>query len=230
MAEIKNIKARFDRVFKLFGNDFYNFKEHKILLLGVGGVGGFCLDCLYRTGFENITIVDFDTFDETNQNRQLESENLESLNKSKVDVFAKKYPNIKIINSKIDTNWIESFDFSEFDSVLDAIDDIPVKVELPIKISNLNKQKNININFISSMGSAMKTDPTMIQVTDIWKTKEDGLARRIRSELRKRNFKNKYKVIFSEEKPKGELKGSFIGVTASFGLAMCSEVVNFLTS
>ena len=224
------VPARFDRVHKIFGDKFFEFSKVKILLLGVGGVGSFCLDCLYRSGIQNITIVDFDTYDETNQNRQLESEKSENLEQFKVEVLAKKYPEISFINAKIDLDWVQNFDFGKFDFVLDAVDEVSVKVQLPITINWINRTQKRKIEFISSMGSAMKTDPTLIKITDIWKTKEDGLARKIRTELRKKNFNKKYKVVFSEESPHGELKGSFMGVTASFGLVMCSAVLNKLTA
>ncbi|MDD3836090.1 MAG: ThiF family adenylyltransferase, partial [Sulfurimonas sp.] len=85
---------RFSRVETLLGDDFLKLKDAKILLLGVGGVGGYCLDCLIRSGVSDITIVDFDSFDETNQNRQLLSELHQ--NESKVESFLKHCPSIKI--------------------------------------------------------------------------------------------------------------------------------------
>jgi len=209
---------RFSRVETLLGDDFLKLKDAKILLLGVGGVGGYCLDCLIRSGVSDITIVDFDSFDETNQNRQLLSELHQ--NESKVESFLKHYPSIKIIDAKIDESWVHEFDFDTFDLILDAIDDTKAKLALAQKCYK---------KLISSFGSAKRLDPTKIKVDDIWKSYGDKLGSKIRYELRKRGFSKKYRVIFSSEEAKVKEKGSFMGVTASFGLAMCSEAVKILT-
>ena len=124
---------RFARSRLLFDKDFEKLQSKSILLLGVGGVGGFCLDSLYRTGIQNITIVDFDTFEITNQNRQLGSE---ALGMVKVDRMKELYPNIKGYNLKITPDWVEEFDFEQFDLVIDAIDDMPAKVAIAQKCSH----------------------------------------------------------------------------------------------
>ena len=209
---------KFSRVETLLGDDFLKLQDAKIILLGVGGVGGFCLDCLIRSGVSDITIVDFDSFDESNQNRQLLSE-LHS-GELKVESFLKHYPSIKTINARIDESWVDEFDFDEFDLVLDAIDDTKAKLALAQKCYK---------KLISSFGSAKRLDPTKIEVDDIWKTYGDKFGSKIRYELRKRGFSKKYRVIFSSEEARVKEKGSFMGVTASFGLAMCSEAVKMLT-
>jgi len=204
---------RFDRCRVLFGEDFEKLKEAKVLLIGVGGVGSFCLDCLYRSGIGNITIVDFDIFDITNQNRQIGSENI---GEKKVEVLKRLYPGIKAIEAKIDKEWVENFDFSKYDLILDAIDDIKAKIALAKKVSN---------KLISSTGSAKKCDPTKIEANSIWKTYGDPLAKKIRYELKKTDFKGDFLAIFSNEKPICKDNGSFVGVTGAFGLALCSEAV-----
>jgi tRNA A37 threonylcarbamoyladenosine dehydratase len=166
----------------------------------------------------DITIVDFDSFEESNQNRQLLSE--QHLGEPKVESFLKHYPSIKIINAKIDERWVEEFDFDEFDLVLDAIDNTRAKLAIAQKCYK---------KLISSFGGAKRLDPTKIEVSDIWKTHGDKFGSKIRHELRKRGFKKKYRVVFSPEETKIKDKGSFMGVTASFGLAMCSEAVKILT-
>lgn len=198
----------------LLGEDFEKLKSFKVLLLGVGGVGSFCLDCLYRSGLRDITIVDFDSYDETNQNRQMWSE----LHKgeSKVRSLKTHYPQIKIIEKKIDKEWVERFDFTPFDLVLDAIDDTQSKIALAQKCHK---------KLISSFGSAKRLDPTKIEVGDIWKSKGDRFGAKIRYELRKRGFKGKYTVVYSTEEARCKAKGSFMGVTASFGLVMCSQAI-----
>ena len=206
--------SKHDRIKLLLKDDFTKLEDANIILLGIGGVGSFCLDCLYRSGIKNITIVDFDTYDETNQNRQMWSE----LHKDeiKVEALQTHYPEIKIINVRIDEQWVWDFDFDEYDLVLDAIDDTKAKLALAQKCYK---------KLISSFGSAKRLDPTQIKVDDIWKSYGDKFGSKIRYELRKRGFKKKYKVIFSSEEAVVKEKGSFMGVTAAFGLTLCAEAI-----
>lgn len=201
----------------LLGDEFAKLQNAKILLLGVGGVGSFCLDCLYRSGVREITIVDFDSYDITNQNRQMWSELHEG--ESKVGALKSHYPEIEVIERRIDEEWVWAFDFEPYDLVLDAIDDRGAKLALAQKCYK---------KLISSFGSAKRMDPTQIKVDDVWKSYGDKFGSKIRYELKKRGFKNKYKVIFSSEEANVKAKGSFMGVTAAFGLTMCSEAIKKL--
>jgi tRNA A37 threonylcarbamoyladenosine dehydratase len=205
---------RYERSRMLLGDDFEKLQQAKILLLGVGGVGSFCLDCLIRSGVNDITIVDFDTYDETNQNRQLWSEH--HVGESKVRALKTHYPQIDIIEAKIDEAWVAAFNFEPFDLVLDAIDDTKAKLALAQKCYK---------KLISATGSAKRLDPTKIEVGTIWTTHGDRFAAKLRYELKKRKFNRKYPVIFSSEPPRVKVKGSFMGVTASFGLTMCSLAI-----
>jgi tRNA A37 threonylcarbamoyladenosine dehydratase len=205
---------RYERVKPLLKDGFTKLQNAKILLLGVGGVGGVCLDCLIRSGAKNITIVDFDSFDQTNQNRQLYSELY--LNQNKVKALQQHYKTIQIIDKKIDKEWVDSFDFSKFDIVLDAIDDREAKIALAFKCYK---------KLISSFGSAKRLDPTKVQVATIWKTYGDRFGSKIRYELKKRGFNKKYIVIFSSEEVITKDNASFMGVTATFGLTMCAEAI-----
>ncbi len=201
----------------LLGDDFNKLKDAKILLLGVGGVGSFCLDCLHRNGIHDITIIDFDTYDESNQNRQMWSEL--HMGESKVEALKKHYPEINIMNMKITPEWVEAFDFEPYDLVLDAIDDIHAKLALAQKCY---------AKLISATGSAKRLDPTKIEVATIWKTHGDRFASKIRYELKKRRFSKKYPVIFSSEPARTKVKGSFVGVTGAFGMTMCSLAIKRL--
>ena len=203
-----------DRIKLLLKENFSRLENAKIILLGVGGVGSFCLDCLYRSGVTDITIVDYDTYDETNQNRQMWSELHHG--EVKVEALHKHYPKLEIINVRVDEEWVKDFDFSSYDLVLDAIDDTKAKLALAQKCYK---------KLISSFGSAKRLDPTKIKVDDIWKSYGDKFGSKIRYELRKRRFNKKYKVIFSSEEAMVKEKGSFMGVTASFGLTMCAEAI-----
>ncbi len=204
---------RFDRCRLLFDKDFSKIQNSNILLLGVGGVGGVCLDALFRTGVKHITIVDFDIFEVTNQNRQIGSENLGDI---KVDAMSKIYNGINALHVKVTPEWVDKFDFDKFDLVIDAIDDMEAKVAIAHKCSH---------KLISSMGGAKKIDPTCIQISSVWKTHTDGLAKKFRYELKKSNFNRDFEVIFSDEQPQCKGLGSFIGVTGSFGLALASLAI-----
>ena len=204
---------RYLRSRPLFGEDFEKLQKAKVLLLGVGGVGGICLDCLLRSGVSDITIVDFDTFEESNQNRQLGSE---ALGEVKVAYFKACYPSIHAIEAKITPQWCDDFDFTPYDLVIDAIDDMKAKVALA---------HHVGEKMIASMGGAKRVDPTKIEIASIWKTHGDALAKKFRYELKKSGFKGRFDVVFSSELPQCKELGSFMGVTGSFGLALCSLAV-----
>jgi len=209
---------RYSRCKSLFLDDFKKIQNAKILLLGVGGVGGFCLDCLSRSGVRDITIVDYDTFEISNQNRQLGSQNLDQI---KVEYFKENYENIKTICEKVTPLWCEKFDFSSYDLVIDAIDDMSAKVALANEVGE---------KLISSMGGAKRLDPTKIKIDSIWKSSGDSLAKKFRYELRKSGFDGDFMVVYSDEEPKCSDMGSFVGVTGSFGLALCSLAIDRLRS
>jgi len=203
---------RFERCKKLFSK-FKKLQSLNILIAGVGGVGGYALDCLYKSGVKNITIIDYDTFDITNQNRQIGSE---FTGEKKVDVLARLYPRIIPIDMRLTPENIKEIDFNKYDIVIDAIDEIKAKITL---ITSAYPK------IISSMGAAKRIDPTKIKIDSIWKTQSDPFAKKIRYELKKINFKGNFKVVYSTEKPIECDMGSFVGVTGAFGFALCSEVV-----
>jgi tRNA A37 threonylcarbamoyladenosine dehydratase len=119
----------------------------------------------------------------------------------------------------MDLAWVESFDFEPYDIVIDAADTTRVKVEVA---------KRCYKKLIMSLGSAKRYDFSKIEVTTIFKTHGDALARKIRSELKRARFNKKFTVVFSTEEPKVKDKGSFVGVTGAFGLAICSEAIKRL--
>ncbi len=205
---------RFERCRMLFGDeDFEKIQNAKILILGVGGVGSYALDCLYRSGVKDITILDYDTYDETNQNRQIGSE---AIGESKIDTLAKLYPGIQAIHQQMTMVWVESFDFTPYDIIIDAADTTKVKIELAKK-----EYKKL----IMSVGSAKRFETTKIEVASIWKTHGDALARKIRNELKKAKFDRNFTVVFSPEEDRCKEKGSCVAVTGAFGLTICSEVI-----
>ena len=205
---------RYQRCEMLFGEEnFAKIQKTKILILGVGGVGSYALDCLWRTGVSDITIIDYDTYDETNQNRQIGSEAVGEL---KTEALKKLYPTITTINQQMDMAWVESFDFEPYDLIIDAADTTKVKIEIAKKVYK---------KLIMSTGSAKRFDASKIEVGSIWKTSGDALARKIRNELKKAKFDRNFIVVFSPEEDRCKEKGSFVGVTGAFGLTICSEAI-----
>ncbi|CAA6822950.1 MAG: MoeB/thiF family protein [uncultured Sulfurovum sp.] len=205
---------RFQRCELLFGTeDFAKIQKAKILILGVGGVGSYALDCLYRSGVSDITIVDYDVYDETNQNRQIGSE---ALGAYKVEALQKLYPSVTTINEKMDMAWVENFDFEPYDLVLDAADTTKVKIEIAKKCYK---------KLIMSFGSAKRYDTSKIEVASIWKSHGDALGRKIRNELKKAKFNRNFTVVFSPEEDKCKEKGSCVAVTGATGLTVCSEAI-----
>ena len=211
---------KYDRTIKLFGQEtFDKFKDVKLILFGVGGIGSFALDALYNTGITNITIVDFDTYEESNMNRQMGSHG--NIGRIKVEALKDKYPEVTPIHVKITQEWIDNFDFSSYDYILDAIDDIKPKVHLI---------KKHFTKIISTSGGAKRIDPSKIEYISIWDTYNDPFIKKIRTELKAQGFKKKFKVIFSSELPLCLEKGSFEGVTGSFGLMMASVTIQKLVN
>lgn len=218
-AKTEEIQDRFTRSRALFGLNFTKLQNARVLVCGCGGVGGACIEALYRCGVVNLSVIDCDIFEITNQNRQFGSENLGT---KKCDFFANKFHGISPIFSKIDDEFMAKFDFSKFDFVIDAIDDIRAKIAL----ADICFKKKIP--FISSCGSAKRLNPAMIEICSIWKTCGDPFAKKIRYELKKLPYKIEYPVVFSREIPQTKSMGSFMGVTASFGMFLASFVIQKL--
>ncbi len=205
---------RYQRCKLLFGEeDFAKLQAASIIILGVGGVGSFALDCLYRSGVGHITILDCDRYDETNQNRQIGSEAIGEL---KTQRLSELYPGISVIEQRMDLAWLEGFDFSPYDLIIDAADTTRIKIELA---------KREYKKLLMSLGSAKRYDTSKIEVASIWKSHGDALGRKIRNELKKAKFDRNFTVVFSPEQAKCKEKGSFVGVTGAFGLTLCSEAV-----
>ena len=210
---------RFSRSRLLFGEDFARLQSAKILICGCGGVGGAAIEALYRSGAVSLSVIDCDRFEITNQNRQLGSEHVGEL---KCEVFARKFKGVSSIVARIDEEFLSKFDLEQFDFVIDAIDDVGAKIALALRCSEAG------VRFVSSMGGAKRLDPAKIEIRSIWHTQGDPLARKIRYELRKRGFAGDFDVVCSSEPPRVKSVGSFMGVTASFGLFIASYVVRRL--
>lgn len=192
--------GRFSRTELLFGNEAMKKLENsRVAVFGVGGVGGYTVEALARSGVGTIDIIDDDKVCLTNINRQIIALT-STIGKYKVDVAEER---IKDINPKITVNKYKmfftpetsgEFDFSQYDYVVDAIDTVTGKIELVMKANETKTP------IICSMGAGNKLDPTAFEVADIYKTSVCPLARVMRTELRKRGVK-KLKVVYSKEKP-----------------------------
>lgn len=206
---------KFSRSRLLFDKDYEKLTSKKVLVCGLGGVGGFCFSSLARTGV-CVVGIDKDIFDVTNQNRQLHSENV---GLSKAEVFSKFYSlpcyQFNITKASI-SEFLESF---EFDLIIDCIDDVKAKCDL----AEICYEKNIM--FLSSAGAAKRIDPQKIKIANWNETRMCGLAKAVRIELKKRNFKGEFKMAYSEEEPICMGVGSFMGVTATMGLTLASEAI-----
>lgn len=212
----KNAEFRFTRVKWLIGEELFDkIATLKVLVFGLGGVGGFCVDALYRTGFKDFTFIDEDSFEATNLNRQLHSEHI---GQAKAEVFSRIYGGNGIVK-RVDSAFLREFSLQEFDIIIDAIDDIPAKVAI---VGLIDTQKQI---FVSSTGGARKLDATKIAIAPLYKTHGDALAKKFRYELKKAGLKADFEVVFSDEKPICKELGSFMGVTGAFGLVLASLVL-----
>lgn len=215
-----------DRLYWLLDNKIDIIKDKVVLIIGLGGVGSYCLETLTRTYLKKLIIVDGDVIDISNLNRQLQT-NIENVGCYKTDVFEKR---IKQINPDCEVKKITEFItkdnfeilFKEkVDYVIDCCDTIETKLEI-IKYCLKNK-----IKFISSMGMANRLDSSKISITTLDKTSYDPLAKKMRNLLKKENIKGKIPVVCSIEPPiKNVALGSIAHVVATAGILCTNYVIN----
>ena len=231
----------FSRTELLFGKEaMQQLTKAHIALFGVGGVGGYALEALARSGVGSFTLVDNDRVTLSNLNRQIIATN-KTIGQYKVDAACERVHEINesavVITKKVFVlpENIDEFDFSSYDYVIDAIDTVSAKIALVVACSKAD------VPIISAMGAGNKVDPTRLEVTDISKTSVCPLARVMRIELRKRGI-NHLKVVYSKEEPikaqtnaeildggaRRSTPGSTSFVPAAAGLIIASTVVKDL--
>jgi len=226
---------QFERTALLLGKaSVERLARKRVAVFGVGGVGGFVCEGLVRAGIGAIDIVDKDIVALSNINRQLIALH-STVGKNKVDVLEERLKDINknLIIKKYKCFFLpetsETFDFREYDYVVDAIDTVTGKIELILKA------KEAGVPIISAMGAGNKLEPAGFQVSDIYKTSVCPLARVMRRELKKRGV-DKLKVVYSKEEPikpqfeEGEevVPGSISFVPPALGLIIAGEVVKDL--
>ena len=216
----------FDRIESLIGeNNLNKIKEKTVLLVGVGGVGGFALESLVRSGISNIILIDNDIVDETNLNRQIITTS-NNIGLNKVDVAKERVLSINkkcniealpIFLSKDNINTLNNY---QIDYIVDACDTVDTKkILIDYSIDN-------NIKLISSMGTAKKMDPTKLQIVDIRKTSYDPLAKIIRKYVNDKKINKKIFVVSSTEVPvKGEYLSSMIFVPSTAGILCANYII-----
>lgn len=224
------MEERHSRLIPLFGEEGINkLKNCHVAVFGIGGVGGYAAEALVRGGIGEITIVDNDTVNESNLNRQIIALT-STIGRKKVDVMQERLldinPRLKI--NRFDCFYLpeteSEFDFSKYDYVVDAVDTVTAKISIIVKCHECGTP------VISSMGTGNKTNPTAFEVADIYKTSVCPLARVMRKELKDCGIES-LKVVYSKEEPK--FKGGVVA-SASFvpgvaGMILAGEVIKDLS-
>lgn len=216
----------FERLITLIGEDNVNkLKKANVLIVGLGGVGGYALETLVRSGIYNLTIVDGDIVELSNLNRQIISKR-DVIGRPKALVAQARTleinpdVNLKVINEFISEDNFSLLNIDSFDYVIDACDDLNLKILL---IKNADKYK-----LISSMGTANKMDMTRFKITTVDKTSYDPLAKIIRKKIKEEKIRTKFKVVSSDEKvmKNGTKLGTIAYMPAVSGLLCASYVIN----
>lgn len=218
-----------------------NLFNKNVLIIGLGGVGGICAEMIARAGVGQLTIVDNDTVDASNINRQIQALH-STVGQPKARVLSQR---LKDINPELQLTVLEMYIKDEktdlllesvnWDYVVDCIDTLSSKVFL------IEACKKRNIPIVSSMGAGGKYDPSLIEVTDIAKTYQCNLARYVRKRLHSLGIKSGVKVVFSAEKvdqsriietekafPKKSIIGTLSYMPAMFGCTVASVVIRDL--
>ena len=210
-------QAIFRRAELLLGDEaMKRIAEKRVIIFGVGGVGSWCAESLVRSGIRHLTVVDSDRVCITNVNRQLMA-TMKTVGMVKVDALKER---LLSINPKAEITALQKifteetaaeFDLGSYDYIIDAIDSLKDKALL-ILLACQTKAK-----FFSSMGAALKMDPTRIRVTEFWKVQGDPLARALRNRFKKEKTfpRHKFQCVYSDELLKN------LGHNATCGTEQC---------
>mgnify|MGYP003294737263 CR=1 FL=1 len=220
----------FTRTRQLIGEEgLAALQRARVILFGVGGVGGWCAETLLRTGIGHLTIVDFDKVDITNLNRQVVA-TAANIGQNKVQEMQKRLlqicpeADIQIIDKQYNVETADSFDLAQFDIVIDAIDMVECKALL------LYNATIAGCRVYSSMGAGRKLNPQQIRIAEFWKVQGCPLARALRTKMKKSGLLpiSKIQCVYSEEI--ASEKGTMAQVVGVFGMTLASMVINELVS
>ena len=229
-------QAIFRRAELLLGDEAMGrIAEKRVIIFGVGGVGSWCAESLVRSGIRKLTIVDSDRVCITNINRQLMA-TTKTVGQVKVDALKDRLltinPSAEItaLQQIFTAETAESFQLGTYDYLIDAIDSLKDKALLILMATSQGGGK-----FFSSMGAALKLDPTKIQVAEFWKVKGDPLARALRNRFKREKLfpKRKFQCVFSDEllenkkpvDPDDKGNGTIAHITAIFGFMLAGLVI-----
>lgn len=219
-----------NRLELLIGKDKIDkIKNTKVLLVGIGGVGGYTFESLVRSGIENITIIDGDKIDETNLNRQILTNSL-NIGKYKVDearvraLSINPNININVANLFLDETNIDLINFKDYDYIIDACDTVNTKALL------IYKGLENKVKIISSMGTAKKMDPLKLTITTLNNTSYDPLAKAMRKLIDKENQEKVIVISSTEEILTNNTLGSNSFVPGVAGLLITSFIINDIVS
>lgn len=236
-------KDIFMRAELLLGSDVMEqIASKRVIVFGVGGVGSWCVECLVRSGIRRLTIVDCDKVCASNVNRQLMA-TTKTIGRAKVEALKERLleinPNCEItaLQKMYSEEMHEEFGLDQYDYIIDCIDSLKDKVSLIMRACETHAV------FFSSMGAALKMDPTKIQVAEFWKVRGCPLGSALRKRMKKSGLKpaHKFKCVYSEEllenrgsNPnsetnlivKAQINGSMAHITSIFGLTIAGLVLN----
>ena len=225
------MQSEFERTVTLIGEEnFQKLQKATVMLVGLGGVGGYAGEALVRSGIGRLIVIDKDEVELSNLNRQIIATE-GTVGQQKVEVFAQRArsinPDVQIIRhaSFMNEENLEEFFHEKVDFVIDAIDTLSSKVAL------WKYCQDQNIGIISCLGTAKKLDPTRLQITTLAKTDTDPMAKALRQIARRREVDLHIPVVFSREEPinkSSEMLGSMMFVPASAGILCASYVVRQL--
>ena len=238
-------QAIFRRSELLLGDEaMERIARKRVIIFGVGGVGSWCAESLIRSGIKHLTIVDSDRVCITNINRQLMA-TTKTVGKVKVDALKERLlsinPSAEItaLQQIFTAETAESFHLEEYDYIIDAIDSLKDKVLLILLSTGSSTlrgdKRGAGPVFFSSMGAALKLDPTRIKVAEFWKVQGDPLARALRNRFKKEKTfpRHKFQCVYSDEllqnqksiDPEDKGNGSIVHITAVFGFMLAGLVV-----
>ena len=218
----------FTRTIQLIGEDgFTTLQRARVILFGVGGVGGWCAETLLRTGIGHLTLVDFDKVDTTNLNRQVVA-TASNIGQSKVLEMQKRLLSIApkadvlAVDRQYNTETANTFDLAQYDIVIDAIDMVECKALL------LYHATQAGCKVYSSMGAGRKTNPQKIRTAEFWKVQGCPLARALRTKMKKTGLlpASKIQCVYSEE-ISGD-QGTLAPVVGVFGMTIAAMVIEHL--